>query len=111
MVSMETKHDVAKNSDLYAPVVIFQNSEGRQYRIVGTVASSPPEFTVGDKVPVTYQKERPSAGQIASFRQKWFLPMIIGCIGAAMSGMGLLLSLGERWLKGNSSASRSIPVR
>ena len=111
VVSMETRHNARKNFDTFAPVVIFQNAEGRQFKIVGKIASSPPEFTVGDRVPVTYEKERPGAGQIASFRQLWFFPIFFGCFGAAMSGLGALLSLGARCLKKGRLRGSSMPGR
>ena len=110
VVSMVTEHDVSKGVDTYAPAFIFHTEEGRQYKVISQVAKTPPEFTVGDHVSVVYEKSHPEAARIASFVQVWFFPMISGGFGVSLSGLGLLLALGERWMARKPPSQKSSPA-
>ena len=97
VVRMATVHGRDGGADMYAPVFIFESTAGRQYTVTSATASDPPEFTVGDRVEVVYQKDRPAGARISSFWQLWFLPMVCVFFAVGLSGAGLLLQIFERW--------------
>jgi len=78
------------------PVVRFEVN-GQSYEVVGKIASTPPAYTVGDRVSVRYPPARPEAAWIDSFVEQYLLPLIFGSIGLVVSLIGMITIL-RGWL-------------
>jgi hypothetical protein len=79
------------------PVVRFE-VDGQSYEVVGKIASTPPAYTVGDRVWVRYPPARPEAAWIDSFVEQYLLPLIFGSIGLVVSLIGMITIL-RGWLR------------
>lgn len=66
------------------------------YTIISTVSSSPPAFKVGETVTVLYEPGAPADGTIQSFLELWFVPMVLGILGAA-DGIVMLVLWAVVW--------------
>lgn len=66
-----------------------------EYQVRGAISSKPPAFTVGDKVTVLYNPDKPGDAQIDSFVERWLFLLIFGGLGAvfALIGWGLLITM------------------
>lgn len=87
----------SRNSDgdvTYRPIVEFFDSNRTRHEFTGQVGSSPPSYSVGEKVEVIYPPGEPGRAIIDSFFDRFFLPMMFGGIGSvfALVGGGLLLA-------------------
>lgn len=76
----------------YKPLVHIQ-VEGRTHEILGTVSSSPPSFSVGDRVDVLYPPGNPAAGVIDSFMERYFVPVLLTGLGAIFGSIGLVFGI------------------
>jgi hypothetical protein len=71
-----------------APVVEFTTSDGRTQRITGSISSSPPAYSSGERVRVLYEAANPQAARIDSKLEMWFLPMLFGGLGTVFASIG-----------------------
>lgn len=62
--------------------------DGKPYVIHGVITTSPPAYSIGEKIPVYYPPGNPEQGVIGSFVELWLFPMIFG-------GIGLVFTLGS----------------
>jgi hypothetical protein len=70
-----------------APVVRYE-VKGQSFEFQSSVASSPPAHGVGEKVTVLYQPDQPHQGNIKSFMDLWFLPVIFAGLGTLFFVIG-----------------------
>ncbi len=84
----------ADQLETYRPVVVFTAEGGRQVRFESMASSNPPRYSVGDKVPVIYDPERPSEARIHSFHDLWFAPALFGGLGLVFAVLGAALLTG-----------------
>lgn len=96
VVRLEERFNADTQSVEYAPVFGFTAKDGRNYTISSQIATSPPEFVVGDKVRILYSRNNPQEARIASFWQFWFLPVVLALISAAHGCIVSVLLLFER---------------
>jgi hypothetical protein len=96
----------SRDGTTYSPVVEYEGPDSRTIRFTGSVASSPPSYTVGERVTVLYDPTMPEAAKIDSFLDKWFLPVLLGGMGLVFTAIGqallwtrLLRSRRNEWLK------------
>ena len=77
----------------FAPVFRFVAQDGRAFTVKSDVASKPPEFVIGQAVPVVYQVKHPDEARIQSFLQLWFQPVMFGSVGfcSLAAAFGVLL--------------------
>lgn len=68
--------------------------DGKSYETIGTLASKPAAFDVGEKVDVFYMPDNPEHAQINGFVERWLFPTIFGGIGALLFVIGLFIVLG-----------------
>src|SRR5690606_15772977 len=61
---------------VYSPVIEFE-ANGQTYTFEGDNASYPPEYEVGEEVPVLYNPEKPNNAQINKASERWLMPAII----------------------------------
>lgn len=92
----------------YAPVVKFKTPDGKNIHFKSSTSSNPPEFSVGQTVPVLYNRSNPQEAQVDSFVQLWLLPTVFGGFGIIFMGVGatlivssLLSKKKEKWLQEN----------
>jgi hypothetical protein len=77
--------------NVYCPQFEYQSGDGKLHTVTSSSCSAPPSFTVGQKVPVKYQRSDPQGGQIDSFGEKWGLILCFGIIGAILLPPGVVL--------------------
>jgi hypothetical protein len=63
----------------YAPVFTFTVADGRTYRVISNISSSPAAFSVGDSVRVLYDPASPEDARIQKFSELWGAALI-GCL-------------------------------
>lgn len=80
-------HEDSEGGHGHIPVVQYR-VDTQTYEIEGTVSSSPPAYHVGETVNILYQPQKPDAGQIDSFIEQGFLPLIFGGIGGIFFVIG-----------------------
>jgi hypothetical protein len=77
-----------------APVVRYQ--AGRHaFELKGSVYSSPPAYSVGEKVHVRYQRDQPGAGRIDSFTERGLAPLLCAGSGVILMAVGLVVISGR----------------
>ncbi len=73
------------------PIIRFQAESGEIVEDRGKVGSSPPEFKVGDTVPVVYDKSNPKTWTINSWLNLYFLPTLFFSFGTAIAIASLIM--------------------
>jgi hypothetical protein len=89
----------------FAPVFQFVAENGKSYTVTSSTATSPPSFTVGEKVQVLYRKSDPGGAEIDSLWQLWLVPIILVAIGLSHGVIGSIL-----WLLERRQDRRTLPV-
>jgi hypothetical protein len=79
--------DMDRNGKSYAPIVEFTDRAGNTHRVTGN-ASNPPGYRRGDTATVRYAAEHPEDARIDGFMNNWFLPTILGGMGALFGSIG-----------------------
>jgi Protein of unknown function (DUF3592) len=77
----------------YAPLFRFTADDGRSYMLVSRTASNPAGFAVGEHVKVIYQHGDPIHAEIDSLLQLWWLQIVLGVLGAALTVFPVLIFL------------------
>ena len=72
----------------YLPVVEFTTPDGQRHKFKGTVASTPVEYRLEQKVSVLYNPNNPADATLNSFFELWLLPMIFAIIGGIFALVG-----------------------
>ena len=57
---------------------------------VGEGYSSPPDYAIGDRVRVLYDRTNPLDARVDGFWETWLFPLIFAAIGSACIGGGAL---------------------
>lgn len=107
IVQLNAKTD-AKGKTSWTPVFTYRSADGRQWTITSRVASSPPEFVVGQSIPVRYEPSNPSDGHIDSLIHLWMLPFgmfLFAAITFAMHRAKNLLV--TRWRKVSAGQNKA----
>jgi hypothetical protein len=75
------------------PVVRFPISARQTITVVGTTASTPPAYDIGQQMRVYYDPAAPTHAVIDTFLERWFVPTLIGGLALLFSllGTGFLL--------------------
>lgn len=84
----------------YVPVVEFE-AGGQVYSFEGGIASDPPAFEIGERVPVLYDPSNPQAAKIDRWSERWLFPILIvpSMLIAALATNFFLL---RAWRRGDS---------
>jgi len=92
VIEMREQVDKDSGSIRYAPTFQFQDATGSPHTVSSSLYSSPPEFQVGDRVPVLYRQDNPQSARIASYWQVWGGSTLLGIGGGLelMVGFGIL---------------------
>jgi len=93
--------DYSQDSDgdgSYRPVVEYRDSEGRTRTYHSSTGSNPPNYEVGERVTIIYQRDNPTRAVIDGFFDRWFLPVFLFGFGGifATVGWGLVFAYYRR---------------
>jgi Protein of unknown function (DUF3592) len=89
----------------YAPVFAYTARDGQKFVVQSNITSAPPEFSVGQKVPILYDSVHPERVRIAAHGQIHGLEETFGLIGAVFAGIGFGSLLYQRRRKRQTTAS------
>ena len=77
----------------YIPVVLFYNDNGEKVRFTDqSYASYPPDFEIGESVPVLYDLIEPHQARIATWERLWLGSLIWGLSGLFPIATGFLIA-------------------
>lgn len=89
--SYESKNDDGGGyTTMYTPVFAY-SFRGKTFRQPGNSSSSVKEYDIGQPVEILVDPENPSEILVNSFMEKWFLPLLLGIMGAVFSGIGYVV--------------------
>jgi len=80
----------------FCPQFQYESDDGNVRTLTSSACSSPPTFSVGEKIHVHYLKSHPGSGQIDSFGAKWGLALGFGIACGALLPIGFFLLSGLR---------------
>jgi hypothetical protein len=75
-VVIEMDASTSDGSTTYSPIVQYQ-VDGQTYTFDGGISSNPPQYHVGERVPVRYDSTNPSKAQIDKWSERWLMPVIL----------------------------------
>jgi hypothetical protein len=87
----------------YAPIFRFQSDEGVSYTLQSNTKTNPPEFAVGDKITVLYDRGNPRDAKPDSPMQLWLIPMVFAIIGPIHVIIGLVLLYFDKQVRKRSA--------
>jgi len=76
VVELKEQSDGQGGCCTYVPIVEFAVN-GQAYSIAGDTASDPPQYAVGEEVPILYDPVSPNKAQINHWVERWLFPLII----------------------------------
>ena len=76
VVELKEQSDGQGGCCTYVPIVEFAVN-GQAYSIDGDTASDPPQYEVGQAVPILYAPASPNKAQINKWTERWLFPLII----------------------------------
>lgn len=98
--------DKQNGSVTYAPVFTYTASDGQTYTITSSMSSNPPDFAVGQNVPILYDPQNPAGARLKSAGQLYLIPLIVGPIGLVFIAVGfVLLVLDLRYRRRRAAAA------
>ncbi len=84
-------HLVDGNS--YLPKITFITQTGEKVELTSVIMSNPPQFQVGQEVPVVYDPHDPRRARLRSFAGLWFKSLFFGGLGSLFFLIALMLML------------------
>jgi len=87
--SYESRNKNSSSTTMYTPVFEYE-FKGKKYTYVSTSSSNIHEYEVGERLDILVDPENPSEVLVNSFMEKWFLPILLGFMGALFTGLGYL---------------------
>jgi hypothetical protein len=88
--SYESRNKNNSSTTMYTPVFEYA-FKGKKYTYVSTSSSNIKEYEVGEPLDILVDPENPSEVLVNSFMEKWFLPLLLGFMGALFSGLGYVV--------------------
>lgn len=88
--SYESDDDDGGSTTMYRPTFQYE-FQGKTYTHESSTSSSSPSYEIDEEVDVLVDPNDPTAILINSFWEKWFLPVLLGCMGIMFSGMGYMV--------------------
>lgn len=82
---------IRTTSNSYAPIVEFMADNGRTYSFTSSVSTSPPAYSIGEKVEILYDESDPNEALINSFFFVWGGVLILGGLGFLFATVGLTM--------------------
>jgi hypothetical protein len=75
----------------FCPQFQYESEDGGVQTITSSACSSPPTFSVGEKIHIHYLRSHPESGQIDSFGAKWGLAVGFGIACGVLLPIGIFL--------------------
>lgn len=85
------EHTDKDGDTAYFPVFSFRDGQGNEQTIHSSSGSFPPDYEVGDTVPVLYRPDDPSNAKINSFSSIWGISLITGIIALVDLPAGIVV--------------------
>ena len=85
--------DLVSSGRGYRAVVEFSAPSGAPIRFTSSVSTNPPPAQVGEHVGVRYKPDNPQDADIDQYWQTWFLPTLLGILGAPFLLVGIGFSV------------------
>jgi hypothetical protein len=86
VVEVELRHYADGNA--YCPVIRYSVSGGRSYTHASDICSWPASYEEGQQVRLYVDRAEPQRVQLNDFFSIWFLPLLLGFLGAVFAGVG-----------------------
>ncbi len=86
VIALAESRSSDSHNSLYAPVVMFTTTEGKEEVFVSSSSSYPAAYDVGESIEVLYLEEDPSEVKIKGFFSFWGISFITG-------GMGVMFAI------------------
>jgi Protein of unknown function (DUF3592) len=80
----------------FCPQFQYESEDGSVQTITSSACSSPPTFSVADKIHIHYLRSHPESGQIDSYGAKWGLALGFGIACGVLLPIGVFLLNGLR---------------
>lgn len=99
-------------SDMYKPVVHFVSQGGKTIEFTSSTSSSPPSYSVDEKVEVFYDPAKPEHAEINSFFELWGVSAIFGGLGAIffLVGFGIIIGTTVKARRNEYLRTRGTPI-
>lgn len=89
--------ELVKSRNLSKPVVKFVTQQGQEIVFHSAISSTPPAYSVGEKVEVIYLPDRPASAKINDFFSVWWRSFVMGFIGGMVILTGVIKIYGPKW--------------
>jgi uncharacterized protein DUF3592 len=89
ITAMESKIDQDGDKSFY-PHFTFSQPDGTGVEITSNVGTNPPDFEVGQYVPVVYAASNPRTAKIATAFQIYGFSIVVGIVGIMLIAVGFL---------------------
>jgi len=86
VIALEPVHSA--NSTTYRPRVRFEDAEGRSVELSSSTSTSPPSYSVGERVRVFYRRGTPDDAMLDGFFSLWGAATILAALGAVFTLIG-----------------------
>jgi hypothetical protein len=86
---MESRLD-SDNQEHFFPHFTFSKPDGTIVEIASSVGTNPPDFEVGQQVPVVYDHGSPKTAKIATTFQIYGFSIVFGIVGTVFVPFGFL---------------------
>jgi hypothetical protein len=73
----------------YFPTVRFRTAAGREVTFQSGTGSGESSWTIGDRVPVRYRRDRPECAEVGSFAALWGAALLFALLGVAFLFVGI----------------------
>lgn len=77
----------------YAPRIQFHDVGGREYTFTHSISSSPPAYSEGQVVPVSYARDNPEDAKIDTPMSRYGPIVAIGFLGSVFLVVGVLIAM------------------
>ncbi|WP_080054827.1 DUF3592 domain-containing protein [Spirosoma aerolatum] len=97
VIGSHYNHDSqGRRTNSQAPVIQFTTQQGQSITYYSNTYTSPPSFTVGERVTLWYRPNNPQEDIVLEGVDGWILPAVFGLLGVVFSLIGyplLIMSL------------------
>jgi Protein of unknown function (DUF3592) len=76
---------------MFAPLVRFQTTDGRNIEFESSLRSNPPGYRTGQTVSVLYDPVEPQSAAIRGVFSLWLIPMVLGFMGSIFTAVGIAM--------------------
>lgn len=94
----------------YRPLVEFTDHQGQRREFLSSSGSNPPRYSVGDKMPILYDRDRPNSASINHWLDLYLFPFVLGIVAAVNLIMSIVFFLlGSKKRKDGEEEPAAVP--